>query len=372
MADKKSDTFRLADLPIELREKIWKLAIFPRVISTGVPCPERGSRRFAAPVLAHVCHESRRVAMRTGRMYQMRHPATGRTQWTWFDTEHDTLFVSGKAALREWLKKYKPGFVRAIQHVFVGINTDPILNRTHRPSSFLLYHNLRYRKHLDSTVSYLLPNLKTMFFYDLGKQVETQRIVTGPSGLRISYRPRRRPQNQDQDLQGLSSQYPPLDNHKGLVNCDKLDIANMPHFDGPFELDPSKPHEARWIEKSIARRGGIDAYHTRVASYIDYMLKWKKNIHMYKRGEWIMAEWSRTPVAMAQAELALLASPVSIGAGVDRSSKGKGGDADEDEDEEDAIVAIHGYQGHYLVNTENPWVKACLARMPEMRFVFTL
>ncbi|KAK7752635.1 hypothetical protein SLS62_005404 [Diatrype stigma] len=314
-------------------------------MSTGGPYPERGSPTFAAPVLAHVCSESRRVVMRTGRMYQMRCPDTDRAQWTWFDTEHDTFFINGEHDLQTWMKRYDPDFVLAVQHVFVGIEPGVSTNsgRRSRAARALVRRGL-YRNPLDNTVVRLFPNLKTMFFYLLDQEI----VLNAPH----LYPRRRSLQNEDDSSQDDESQ---VVEFQGAS-----DIAAMSHFDGPFELDPSKAHEVRWIEKAIVRRGGgVDVYHQRMASYIDYMVEWRKTIHRRVRGNWIQAEWDRSPVAMGRDELVLVASPVSAG----------GGDAD---DEAELAVTVGGLPGYCRVNAEHPWVKACLARMPEIRFVYTL
>lgn len=91
-------------LPPELRLKIWDLAIPTRKLRhhAGDVAEERfdGTRKYSTtglkpPAISRVCHESRSVALRRGRMFQL-HRWHGQHDsnnyyWTWFDGSHDIL-----------------------------------------------------------------------------------------------------------------------------------------------------------------------------------------------------------------------------------------------------------------------------------------
>lgn len=94
---------KFTDLPTELRLRIWDLAIPMRKLRHHAGDSVTGTEAFRKlsttglrpPAISQVCRESRSVALRRGRMFQMHrwhtHQEKNIYYWTWFDGSHDIL-----------------------------------------------------------------------------------------------------------------------------------------------------------------------------------------------------------------------------------------------------------------------------------------
>ncbi|KAK7752634.1 hypothetical protein SLS62_005403 [Diatrype stigma] len=362
MADHSFGAFPLMTLLPEIREMIWKASIFPRVMSADYPGdPERSSPMFKAPVVAHICRESREVAMRTGRLYRILPSGTKRILHTWFDTEHDTLFFDSSISLVKFLGQFEFEFQLAVQHVFSGIRGFPHSDARHLDDESLgqgpftrIVDCLWVARSFERQVMARFPHLKTLYSYLIWEKDEDGDDVDLPSC------------DANASLKPISSTNaaagPPCPHLRTKQYCHRWApvIAAMPCFDGHFELHPAKPREARVIRYLIERDVGcIDIYCQRVGRHIAYEVVWKLT-GMDTCGDWIRAEWGRTPVTMAQDDLVLLHRPVSQ----EHRYEERGFEV--------ALMTVEGRQDFYPIKTDHPWVKACLARMPELRFVLTL
>lgn len=304
--------------------------------------------------------------------------------YAWFDSEHDTLFVHDMMNnLAEYLGQFDRDFVLAIKHVFLGICWLRSREKYFNSQALRYPAPLLGRRSFERQVMKCLPNLKTLYFHLLGEKLQG-RIPRDRRASQISPRARGASGSISADPISPRRRQPgsPLNDPTSAPHCPyqrlnhqchrcpgnwQHSVAFMPRFDvgGPFELDPAKPHEARMNQHLVDNgRGGADTYYRRIESHIAHGNFWRY-IAKRRRGSWILAEWSRTPSTMGSEDLVRIDAPVS-------EFYVPNAQDPMDDDGEGAVLAVQGRPGFYPANGDHPWVKACLPRLPEMRFVLTL